>query len=602
MKTITKILVILFCVLNTGLIAQNIQRSSQITKEEIIQHIKYLSSDELRGRRTGEEGNRVAANYIAKEFEQYGLKPVGDGGGYFQSFPFLQEVKPGEKNALSIHSHSSTMKLIVKEDFMPMSFSRDTSVQAPMVFIGYGIAGDSLGYNDYTGVDVKNKIVVALRYTPEGDRPESKFFKYASLMVKAFTARERGASGIIFVMGPSDEEVPKLMSFKYPDMADAGIAIMTLKWNILDSLFHLQGKDLRTVQKDILANKKPQSFPIEQTEATMQASILKVYGTSANIVGFLEGNDAKLKNEILVIGAHMDHLGMGGQGSLAPDTVAIHHGADDNASGTSGMLELAQYLSVQKSQLRRSVLFTAYSGEELGLFGSSYYVNHPLFPLDRTIAMINMDMIGRMKESTLVVEGMGTSPNWEPLMKQENSDSLKLKFKPDGFGPSDQSSFYGKDIPVLFFFTNLHDDYHRPSDTWDKINAEGEQKVVRLAGRVAMDIINDPQKPAFTKVVTSSNMGPGGDRQGVRVSLGVIPDYAEDAAGLKISGSRPGSAAEKAGLKGGDIITKFGGKTVKNIYDFTYMLGEYKPGDKVIIVVKRGSEEVSLEAILEARK
>jgi hypothetical protein len=215
--------------------------------------------------------------------------------------------------------------------------------------------------------------------------------------------------------------------------------------------------------------------------------------------------------------------------------------------------------------------------------------------------MLNMDMVGRLHDSVLVVEGMGTSPQWEPLARKENSDSLVLKLKPDGFGPSDHSSFYGKDIPVMFFFTNLHSDYHRPSDTWEKINYPGEQKVVEYVARIASSIINDDSKPRFTKAAASSPMA-GGDRQGVSVSLGVIPDYAEDVHGLKITGTRAGSAAEKAGLKGDDIIIKFGAKDVTNIYDFMRLLGDHKPGDEVIVVVKRGTEELSLKAVLEARR
>lgn len=209
-------------------------------------------------------------------------------------------------------------------------------------------------------------------------------------------------------------------------------------------------------------------------------------------------------------------------------------------------------------------------------------------------------MIGRMKDSVLVIEGMGTSPEFEPMVKRLNIDSLKLSLKPDGFGPSDQASFYKKDLPVIFFFTNLHSDYHKPSDTWDKINYSGEQKVVQLAERIARELSNADKKPAFTKVVTTP-MGGGGDRQGAKVSLGIIPDFAGDTPGMKISGTRPGSPAEKAGLKGDDVIIKFGGKEIKNIYDFTYMLGQFKPGDEVDIVVKRGSEEVTLKAILKAK-
>ncbi|OLD80939.1 MAG: hypothetical protein AUI33_01440 [Ignavibacteria bacterium 13_1_40CM_2_61_4] len=299
----------------------------------------------------------------------------------------------------------------------------------------------------------------------------------------------------------------------------------------------------------------------------------------------------------------MDHLGMGGEGSgsLSPGTSAIHHGADDNASGTAGLLELAQYFAAHRGELKRTIVLAAFSGEELGLLGSAYYVKNPLFPLDKTIAMLNMDMVGRLRDSVLVVEGMGTSPLWESAVRLENRDSLALKLKPDGFGPSDHASFYAKDIPVMFFFTNMHSDYHRPSDTWDRINYAGEQKVVELVQRVTASIANAPSRPQFTRAASGPVAG-SGDRQGLRVSLGVIPDYSEDVQGLKITGTRSGSPAEKAGMKADDIVIKFDGMDVKNIYDFMRGLEGHKPGDKVTIVVKRGTEVLSLNAVLEARK
>jgi hypothetical protein len=243
-------------------------------------------------------------------------------------------------------------------------------------------------------------------------------------------------------------------------------------------------------------------------------------------------------------------------------------------------------------------VFAAFSGEELGVLGSNYYVQHPPFPLEQTVTMINMDMIGRMKESTLVVEGMGTSPKFEDLLKRNNHDStLILKLKPDGYGPSDHASFYSKDIPVVFFFTNLHGDYHKPSDTWEKIRYDEMERVVGLVSRVATDLADATERPQFTKVQQTAPM-----TGGMRASLGIVPDYAEDTPGLKISGTRTGSAAEKAGLLAGDIIIKMGGKDVKSIYDLTFLLGEFKPGDHIAIVVKRGSEEVTLQAVLDSRK
>jgi len=576
--------------------------SIDITSRELRQHIQYLASDELRGRRTGEEGNRMAAEYIADQFRSYGLTPIGDNGTYFQQFPFLKDVKEGEHNAFEVQTGSTHYIYKHGEQFLPLPLSLDTTLSAPLIFAGYGISlsTDSVKYDDYAQIDVHGKIVLVLRYSPNG-ADGGPFTEKMSIVAKTLAATERGASGIIFITAPPGKDGDALKTIKSPN-ATFGVAACAFSWKSLDTLFKSIGKDLASIQARIDSTKSPSSFELQNTSAMLRTDFRKEYSTSANIVGYLEGHDDGLKNDVFVMGAHMDHLGMGGEGSLAPDTVAIHHGADDNASGTAGLLEAAQYLSAERGRIKRSILFIAFSGEELGLLGSDYYVKHPLLPAEHTIGMLNMDMIGRMKDSVLVIEGMGTSPQWEPIVRKENQDSLDIKLKPDGFGPSDHASFYAKDIPVMFFFTNLHSDYHRPSDTWDKINYVGEQKVVRYVARIAEDVVNAESKPTFTKAVVSNPMASTGDRPGVRVSLGVIPDFAETESGVKISGTRPGSAAEKAGLKGNDTIIKFGGKDVTNIYDFMYLLGQYKPGDQVDIVVKRGTENVNLKATLEERK
>jgi aminopeptidase YwaD len=581
-----------------------VNTSTDITAQELQQHVKYFASDELKGRKSGEEGNEKAATYISSQFGQYGLLPTGDNKSYLQHFTFTASTKQGQNNQLRVSYGGKNISFQLNRQYRTLSSSIDTVLTCPVVFVGYGISDpDSSKYDDFSGIDVKNKIVIMLRYAP-GGKDEPKFAEKQSIIAKTITAREKGVAGILFVTAPPGSDGSDLSSIRPPGMTNSGVAAAAMTWTALDSLFTIIGKDLKSIQHQIDSLKSPSSFELPQASVSFQTQIVRVTAKSANVVGYLPGTDPRLKDEVLVIGAHFDHLGMGGEGSgsLKPDTIAIHHGADDNASGSAGLLEAAQYLSAHRLSLKRSVLFIAFSGEELGLLGSDYYVKHPLFPLDKTIAMINMDMIGRLKDSTLVIEGMGTSPHWEELVKKENIDSLNLKLKPDGFGPSDHASFYSKDLPVMFFFTNLHSDYHRPSDTWEKINYVGEQKVVQLVTRIATDIANDENKPQFTKVVATNPMGTGGDRQGVRVSLGVVPDYAEEATGLKISGTRSGSAAEKAGLKGGDIIIKFGSKEVKNIYDFTYLLGLYRPGDEVVIVVKRGTEEVSVTAKLQGRQ
>ncbi len=574
--------------------------SNEITQEELKQHIRFLASDELKGRRAGESGNTQAAEYIANKFQEYGLIPVGDAKTYYQNFSFISATKIGERNKLAITMNGKSFEPLVDNQYKPLSFSVDTSLSTQLVFVGFGIsAPESLNYDDYKGINVKNKIVIVLRYSPDTSSAD-RFEKYSTLMAKLFTARDKGASGIILVTAPPGMRGESLTSFEDPRGGTSGITVLSLKWTIVDSLLKMAGKNLDEIKHQIETTIAPASFELPNTTIDLQTQIVKVYAKTANVIGLLQGTDSTLKNENLIIGAHFDHIGMGGEGSgsLKPDTIAPHYGADDNASGTAGLLELAQLFSSEK-KLKRSLLFIAFTAEELGVLGSDYYVKNPFAPLTHTISMINMDMIGRMKDSILVVEGMGTSPKFEELVKRNNSDSLVLRLKSDGFGPSDQASFYKKDLPVMFFFTNLHSDYHKPSDTWDKINYPGQQKVLHLAARIIKELANEDDRPVFTKA--TSTMPMGGNRQGARVSLGIIPDFAGDTPGMKISGFRPGSPAEKAGLKADDVIIKFGGKDVKNIYDFTHLLGIFKPGDEVEVVVKRGNEEVTLKAILEAK-
>jgi aminopeptidase YwaD len=570
-----------------------------VTPAELREHIRFLASDSLKGRRAGTPETDMAAAYIAGQFKEYGLIPAGDNGTYYQKFPFVSGAEPGPKNSLSIESGGTTRTFTLDKDFRTLAFSSDTSVTGGLVFAGYGITDTSQKYDDYAGIDVKGKIAVVLRFTPKGDDPHSPFVSFSSLRVKTFNAREHGAAGLILVSGPADAEKPELVSFSFDQgFSSSGLPVVTIPWDALDEVFQADGKSLKTIQEGINTSLQPASFSLSG-RATMETSIRKIMNSSSNVIGMITGTDPALKDQYIVIGAHFDHLGMGGQGSLAPDTVAVHHGADDNASGTAGMLEAAEYLSFHRDSLRRSVLLMGFSGEEEGLLGSNYFVNHPTVPLASMRTMINMDMIGRLKDRKLVVEGIGTSPGFDSLLLALNSDSLfDLTLKPDGYGPSDQASFYSKDMPVLFFFTNLHSDYHRPSDTWDKINYEGEAQVVGYVLKVAMDLDRAKDAPAFTKVASQA---PEGDRRPMRVTLGIVPDYADDGTGLKVTGVRPDGPADKAGLLAGDVIIKFGDKTVTNIYDYTYILQEHAPGDVVIVQVKRGDKVLSLTVNLTGR-
>lgn len=570
-----------------------------ITPGELKEHVRYLASDSLQGRRAGTPGNVAAAEYIASRLKEYGLKPAGDGGTFFQRFPFVSGAKPGSKNSLAVTQGGRTKSYVYDESFRTLAFSSDTALSAGLAFAGYGITDTAQKYDDYAGIDVRGKVVLVLRFSPKGDDPHSPFVLHSSLRAKTFNAREHGASGVIFVTGPLDAEKPELASFSFDQgVTSSGLPVLSLTWPELDSLFRGEGRSLREVQEGINTAQVPASFPMTAT-TTLETSILKIQDESSNVLGVISGSDPALRDEYIVIGAHFDHLGMGGQGSLAPDTVAVHHGADDNASGTAGLLEIAEALSSTAGTLRRSILIAGFSGEESGLLGSNYFVNHPTIPLTSMRTMINMDMIGRIRENQLVVEGVGTSPGFDSLLKRLNGDTLfALTLKPDGFGPSDHAAFYGKDIPVLFFFTNLHGDYHKPSDTWEKINYEGEAGVLRFVLNIVRELDAAAQAPSFVRVASQAQQG---DRRPMRVSTGAIPDYAYDGAGLKLSGVRADSPAEKAGLLAGDVIVQFKGKAVTSIYDYMYILQELSPGEAVDVQVKRGESVVMLTVTVAGR-
>ncbi|HLF14783.1 MAG TPA: M28 family peptidase [Bacteroidota bacterium] len=576
----------------------NIENPS-VTPEELKEHIRFLASDSLQGRKAGTPGNDAAAGYLAVKFREYGLMPAGDHGTFFQKFPFVSGAKPGARNSLVIEYGGTAKSFTIDQSFRTLAFSSDTSVAGEMVFGGYGITDTAQKYDDYSGVDVKGRIAVVLRFTPKGDDPHSPFVQHSTLRVKTFNAREHGAAGVIFVTGPLDSEKSELVSFSFDQgLSSSGIPVATITWTALDSIFQAEGKSVKSVQEGINTSQKPGSFQMS-SKAKLETSIQKIMNESSNVIGMIPGSDPALKDEYIVIGAHFDHLGMGGQGSLAPDTVAVHHGADDNASGTAGLLEAAEYLSWSRDSLRRSIIVAGFSGEESGLLGSNYFVNHPTLPLAAMRTMINMDMIGRLTDKKVAVGGVGTSPGFDSLLNALNRDSLfSLSLKPDGYGPSDHASFYAKDIPVLFFFTNTHNDYHKPSDTWEKINYEGEAGLVVYILRIVRELDRTSQAPAFVKVASQM---PQGDRRPMRVTMGVVPDYADDGGGLKITGVRPDSPAEKGGMQAGDVIVKFGDKTVSNIYDYTYLLQEHSPGDVVSVEVKRGDRVLTLSVTLAGR-
>ena len=580
----------------TGIVSAQ-KNNPEITADEIKDHITYLASDELEGRMTGTPELYKAADFLKNEFESYGLNPLFN-GSFFQDFPFMEKLELGDKNEfvtefISVNSPGARNSKL-EQEFIPLSFTDNQSIECKVIFAGYGISAKDLEYDDYAGIDVKDKIVIVFRNHPDMKSPHSKFEQYSSLRYKTTNARDKGAKGIIFI-NTNDKKEDPLIELRYDNAAKiSGISAVQVKRSALGFI------PFTDLQNHIDSTLKPRSFIVEDNQLTIKLSteVDEVKGKSVNVGGIIKATNNKFPGEYLVIGAHFDHLGWGGQNSLYMGEPSIHNGADDNASGTTGLLELAEKFSSIKDKIDRDIVFIAFSGEELGLLGSSYVVNNFPLPIENDITMINMDMIGRLNDKNdLIVYGTGTSSKWINILDDKNGYDLNLTFNEEGFGPSDHSSFYGKKVPVLFFFTGTHSDYHKPSDDADKINVAGQEKVLRYIYDVALTITNSETRPDYISVERKDT----GKMTGTKVYVGTVPDFAGEDDGYKLGGVTDGSPAAKAGLQAGDIITQFGDKKISNIYDFTYALGNYVPGDKVKVIVKRGEENIDVEIELGSR-
>jgi peptidase M28-like protein/PDZ domain-containing protein/PA domain-containing protein len=577
--------------------------ATRVSEERIVRHIEFLASDKLQGRRTGTPAAVEAAAYIAKEFKSYGLKPAFP-AGFLQPFDFVAGVKLGAGNQFRVKDSTGERELKVVDEFIPLGFSSAEIAEGDVVFVHYGISAPELQYDNYKDVDVKDKIVMILRGSPDGDNPHGRFADFTQpgleIQNKTLKARERGARGVIFISEEKSFSDDRLSRLRHDlNFLEAGIPVVAIS-----------NKAANTILGGPLPSRPTAS--LRNLRVRFKTDVVRINGKSANVTGVLKGSDPRLANEYVVIGAHYDHLGLGGAESLASKPEGeIHHGADDNASGTSGLLELARTLSAERVRPKRSIVFIAFSGEEMGLLGSGAYVKGPAVPIASTVAMLNMDMIGRLRQGSLFIGGVGTSPAWKPLLDKLNQkiesggesgnsygSRFQLSFGEDGFGPSDHQSFYVRDVPVLFFFTGTHDDYHKPTDTADKINSEGERQVVEFVREAAVAVADEPERIAFTKVKTESR--PAG--RGFRVYLGTVPNYSDQSDGMKLDGVRPASPAERAGLQAGDIVVKLGKTPIKNVYDYTYALGEMRGGVEVEVVIRRDGRQMNLKITPERRQ
>jgi acetylornithine deacetylase/succinyl-diaminopimelate desuccinylase-like protein len=577
------------------------------------EHVRYLASEKLKGRGNGTEEQRKAAEYIARQFKKAGLEPAGDDRTYFQRFVMTVGAKLGSKNSLASRDATGEKPLAVGKDFIPFSFSAAGQFDAPLVFAGYGITAADLQYDDYQGLDVKDKIVIVLRHEPQEDDEKSVFAgkqltTHSAIVHKAINARNHGAAGMILVndIGAHADKADELIQFgRLSGPEEMKFAALQVKAAVADEWLKTSGKTLEGLRQSIDKDLSNRSFALDPSlRVNLSVDIQRIRRQVANVVGLLRGSDPELRDQAIVIGAHYDHLGLGGEHSLAPSQSGqIHYGADDNASGTSGLLELAAGLARQRDALNRSILFIAFAGEESGLLGSSYYTQHPSIPIDRTIAMLNLDMIGRVSKNRLYIGGTGTSPDFKKLVEDANQPvGFELSYSASGYGASDHMSFTVRQVPVLFFFSGLHSDYHRPSDTWEKIDAASGAKVAQLVANIARQLDNVKEKPLYVRVAEPAGHGMAGGGGGYGPYFGSIPDMGESEHGVKFADVRDGSPAAKAGLSGGDVLVEFGDKKIENLYDFTYALREHKPGDKVKVTVLRNGERLTREVVLEPRK
>ena len=595
--------------------------------ERMRKDLVFLAGPECEGRGVGTAGLNKAADYVAAAFKAAGLKPGGKNDAYFQPFKINNFPDLDGPSQLSFAGpDDTTIAVEANTEFKPTGFSTGGKASGGIVFVGHGITAPNLKYDDYAGVDVKGKWVIIIRRTPRAENnkegrfdssvPAGSDTPFSALSGKLDNALGRGVKGVIFVSDTlTAGEADRLVSFddhKYIDTA-ARFPVLHLKRAMASKLLQAAtGKKLTELEADNDKDLKPVSVELKDWKADAEVGVTRKEVPVKNVVGVLEGS-GPLADETVVIGAHYDHLGYGDGPLSAGGNAAqgkVHYGADDNGSGTTGLMELARRFGAMKERRGRRIVFIAFSGEERGLLGSVYYCNNPVFPLNKTAAMVNLDMIGRLRSGPgdwlgltikprMVVYGTGTGDSFDRTIDAaELRFGLKILKVPGGIGRSDHESFYKKQVPVLFLFTGLHDEYHRPTDTVDKIDFKAMATVVTLTEDLVLDLGTTLARPKYREQSGGFEdpLNPTPPRPGVR--LGVRPDYAYMGGdGMRIEGVTGGGAADKAGLKDGDVIVEIGGIPVRSVNGYMSSLVGKKPGDTIEVTVLRGGKKTMLKVV-----
>lgn len=521
--------------------------------------VQYLASDLLEGREAGTKGEELAVDYIKAKFGNVGLMPYGDAATYVQSFTFAADPVRGPMNTLQL----GRKKLKLDEQWFPMGCSGSMGARGKVLKLGYGIVAPELNYADYPDtLDLKDRIVAFSVSSPDGIHPHSKYLAHHDLQARAQRAAERGASAVIFYN--DDPTAPSPEGRLSAKVKPLGIPVLFLNGDLYEELV------------------------IDNNPCAVSIDIVREERTAYNVVGMIDNGAPN----VVVIGAHLDHLGWGDEGSLHRGERAIHNGADDNASGIAVMLQLARDIMEMDHARANDYLFIAFSGEEKGLYGSNYWAKHPTVPISELNYMINLDMVGRLDSAGAIgINGVGTSPAWDEV-NRILVGNLKVKTTTSGIGPSDHTSFYLQGVPAIHFFTGTHADYHKPTDDEEKINYPGMLRVARFIESL-IATLNDDGKLAFTRTEEVNTE----DTPRFKVTLGVVPDYLYDGKGMRIDGITDGKPAANAMLKVGDVVVKLGAIEVNDMMGYMKALAQFNKGDKATVKVLRGGKEVETEVV-----
>ena len=580
-------------------------------------HVTALASDRFEGRQAGTTGERRAAEYIGEQLRRAGVRPLPGRSDLFLPFELTAGSRDGG-STLTVRSGApaagagSAVDSVYRgaRNVQALSFSADADVSGDVVFAGYGLVvpeTQGVSYDSYAALDVKDKVVVVLRYFPEDADTQLRavLARYSDLRYKAMAARQRGARALIVITGPRSPNAGQTVATTFDTaLAGSGIPALSIGGMAVDRLFAGAPKTLAAIQQELdSGNPHVAGFALPGA-VSLATKVVREKQTARNVIGYLPATTATtgVDKPWIIVGAHYDHLGRGTQGtSLASKDEAgrIHYGADDNASGTAAVIALAEALA--KQPRRRNVILALWSAEEIGLVGSAAFAAAPPVPVNQLAAAVNFDMVGRMQDNKLVAQATGTSPVWGRLLERANvAAGFDLTVQPDPYQPTDIATFNQASVPSLSFTTGSHPDYHKPSDTADKIAYADLDRIVTFAAAIVRAASDLDEAPQFTKV--DQPTGRGGSIAGVRVTTGTIPDYATEVKGLLLGGVIGGGPAEKAGLMKGDVIVEIAGQTIANVYDYTYALELLKVDVPVTLVYMRGTERRETQLTPGARR